>query len=222
MSTYGYRKHQGSRYLAPFFLLLAPLLSFLLYSSPAHADGGFPIIAVLHAGQRPEGIAVDTSTHLVYIAYEFPSLVVGFDPVRGNVRWKVPIGDSTTDVQVDSTNHHVYATGTSRNGRTGYLAVLDGASGKTLFSTDTTPGDDGLAFDTKRQRAYVSSSNSGIIDIFSLRTSPAGNISALSSTLKVGSHPQALGVNSRLGRLYIGDIASNTVTVIDENSNHIL
>src|SRR5207302_1477667 len=59
-------------------------------------------------------------------------------------------------------------------------------------------------------------------DIFSLRTSPAGNISALSSTLKVGSHPQALGVNSRLGRLYIGDIASNTVTVIDENSNHIL
>ena len=222
MSPYGYRKHQGSRYLAPFFLLLAPLLSLLLYASPAHADCGFPIIAVLHAGQRPEGIAVDTSTHLVYIAYEFPSLVVGFDPVRGNVRWKVPIGDSTTDVQVDSTNHHVYATGTSRNGRTGYLAVLDGASGKTLFSTDTTPGDDGLAFDTKRQRAYVSSSNSGIIDIFSLRTSPAGNISALSSTLKVGSHPQALGVNSRLGRLYIGDISSNTVTVIDENSNHIL
>src|SRR2546428_3296438 len=222
MSTYGYRKHQGSRYLAPFFLLLAPLLSLLLYASPVYADNGFPIIAVLHAGQRPEGIAVDTSTHLVYIAYEFPSLVVGFDPVRGNVRWKVPIGDSTTDVQVDSTNHHVYATGTSRNGRSGSLAVLDGASGKTLFSTDPTPGDDGLAFDTKRQRAYVSSSNSGIIDIFSLRTSPAGNISALSSTLKVGSHPQALGVNSRLGRLYIGDIASNTVTVIDENSNHIL
>ena len=137
MSTYGYRKHQGSRYLAPFFLLLAPLLSLLLYASPAHSDGRFPIIAVLHTGQRPEGIAVDTSTHLVYIAYEFPSLVVGFDPVRGNVRWKVPIGDSTTDVQVDSTNHHVYATGTSRNGRTGYLAVLDGASGKTLFSTDT-------------------------------------------------------------------------------------
>src|SRR5207248_11299628 len=100
--------------------------------------------------------------------------------------------------------------------------VIEGASGKTLFSTDPTPADDGLALDTNCQRAYVSSSNSGIIDIFSLRTSPPGNISALSSTLKVGSHPQALGVNSRLGRLYIGDIASNTVTVIDENSNHIL
>src|SRR5207245_5570659 len=35
MSTHGYRKHQGSRYLTPFFLLLAPLLSLLLYASPA-------------------------------------------------------------------------------------------------------------------------------------------------------------------------------------------
>src|SRR5436305_5167483 len=132
MSSYGNRKHPGSPYLALFFLLLAPLL---IYTSPARADGGFPIIAVLHAGQRPEGIAVDTSTHMVYIAYEFPSLVVCFDPVRGNVRWKAAIGDSTTDVQVDSTNHQVYATGTSRSSRTGYFAVLDGVSGKTLFST---------------------------------------------------------------------------------------
>src|SRR5437660_12916681 len=127
MSSYGNRKHPGSPYLALFFLLLAPLL---LYTSPARADGGFPIIAVLHAGQRPEGIAVDTSTHLVYSAYEFPSLVVGFDPVRGKVRWKVPIGDSTTDVEVDSRNNHVYAKGTSIHVTTGYLASLDGTSSK--------------------------------------------------------------------------------------------
>src|SRR5438034_10270011 len=110
MSTYGYRKHQGSRYFAPFFLLLAPLLSLLLYASPAHADGGFPIIGVLHAGQRPEGIAVDTETHMVYIAYEFPSLVVGFDPISGKVRCSVTVSDSANDVPVDSTNHHVYVT----------------------------------------------------------------------------------------------------------------
>lgn len=222
MSSHSYRNEPGPRYLTLFFLLFTSLFLLLLYASPARADGGFPIIAVLHAGQRPEGIAVDTSTHMVYIAYEFPSLVVGFDPVRGNVRWKIPIGDSTTDVLVDSTNHHVYVTGISRSGRMGYLAVLDGANGKTLFSTDTAPGDDGLALDSKRQRVYVASSDFGTINIFSLRTSPTGNISASSSILKVGSHPQALGVNSRLGRLYIGDIASNTVTVIDEDSNHIL
>lgn len=222
MSSHSYRNEPGSHYLALFFLLFTPLFLLLLYASPARADGSFPIIAVLHAGQRPEGIAVDTSTHMVYIAYEFPSLVVGFDPIRGNVRWKAPAGASTNDVQVDSTNHHVYATGISRSGRMGYFAILDGASGKTLFSSDTAPGNDGLAFDSKRQRVYVSSSDFGTIDVFSLRTSPTGNIGALSSTLKVGSHPHALGVNSRLGRLYIGDVASNTVTVIDEDSNHIL
>src|SRR5947209_19887781 len=111
MSSYGNRKHPGSPYLALFFLLLAPLL---LYTSPARADGGFPIIAVLHAGQRPEGIAVDTSTHMVYIAYEFPSLVVCFYPIRVNVRWKVSVGDSTTDDQVDSTIQQLYIIDTSR------------------------------------------------------------------------------------------------------------
>src|SRR5256714_15648760 len=105
-----YKKSLRPRYYA-LLILLAPFLALLLFSSPVHADGGFPIIGVLHAGQRPEGIAVDTQTHMVYIAYESPSLIVGFDPVSSKVRWHTKVGDAATDVQVDSTNHHVYAIG---------------------------------------------------------------------------------------------------------------
>jgi YVTN family beta-propeller protein len=216
-----YKKVLRSRYCV-LFILLAPILTLLLFSPPVHADGGFPIIGVLHAGQRPEGIAVDTRTHMVYIAYEFPSFVVGFDPIRGKVRWKVATGESATDVQVDITNHRVYTISIARSGETGSLTALDGGSGKTLFTANTAPGDDGLAIDTQRQRVYVSSSDAGIINVFSLTTSPTGKISALSSTLKVGSHPQAIGVNSRLGRLYVGDKSAHTVTVIDEDSSRTL
>src|SRR5438105_1549239 len=99
-----------------------------LFPLPAHADGGFPIIGVLHAGQHPEGIAVDTQTHMVYIAYEYPSLIVGFDPSSEKVRWKTPLGDTATDVQVDSTTHRIYvATSVFRN-RQGLFAILDGAT----------------------------------------------------------------------------------------------
>ncbi|HYT34840.1 MAG TPA: hypothetical protein VEL69_07375 [Ktedonobacteraceae bacterium] len=217
----GYKKKLLLRYSA-FFILAAQFLAFFLLSSPTHADGGFPIIGVLHAGQRPEGIAVDTQTHMVYIAYEFPSRVVGFDPSSGKVRWSIPVGDTATDVQVDSANHHVYAISIARDNHSGFLTILDGAKGKILFNVTTTYGDDGLAIDTRRQRAYVASSASGIINVYALTTSAGGKISAISSAFKIGTHPQALGVNSRLGRLYVGDAGSNTITVIDEDSGRTL
>src|SRR5712691_869078 len=98
--------------------LLVALLVLCLFPASAYADGGFPIIGVLHAGSNPEGIAVDTQTHMVYIAYEYPGLVVGFDPSSGKVRWHTNLGDTPTDVQVDSTNHHVYVTSALYRGKT--------------------------------------------------------------------------------------------------------
>src|SRR6266568_1099061 len=90
------------------YLLLSLILALFSFPSTSYADGGFPIIGVLHAGRNPEGIAVDTQTHMVYIAYEYPGLVVGFDPSSGKVRWHTTLGNTVTDVQVDNTNHHVY------------------------------------------------------------------------------------------------------------------
>ena len=78
-------------------------------------------------------------------------------------------------------------------------------------------GDNGIAVDTKRQRVYVSSTDNPIINVFKLVTSPTGNLSAESSILAFGPRPQALGVNSRLGRLYVGDAIENTITVYDED-----
>jgi len=198
------------------------LLALSMFPTIARADGGFPIIGVLHAGKSPEGIAVDTQTHMVYIAYEFPSLVVGFDASSGKVQWSTAVGDSATDVQVDSAKHRVYAISSVFKSREGLLAVLDGATGKLLLTTKTPFGDDGLALDTKRQRAYVSSSVGGFITAFTLVPSPTGMLSAVTSKLTAGPHPQALGVNSRSGRLYVGDVANNTVTVIDEESGRTL
>ena len=202
-----------------FFCMVLPLW---VLSTPAHASGGFPIIGVLHAGSHPEGIAVDTQTHMVYIAYEYPSSVVGFDPSSGKVRWSAPVTDSVTDVQVDSNSHHVYVIGSLLRNKQGVLTILDGATGQTLLTTNTGFGDNALALDPRRQRVYVSSSEDGRVYVFKLATSASGKLTATASTLKFGPRPQALGVNSRSGRLYIGDTTKNTVTVYDEDSGHTL
>jgi len=211
------RKITGSILIPLIATLLIQSLALFLFPSTSHADGGFPIIGVLHAGSRPEGIAVDTQTHLVCIADEYPRLVVAFDPGSGKVGWHTTVGDTPTDVQVDSTNHHVYVASTLFRSRQDLLAVLDGATGKALLTAPTGLGDNGIAVDTIRQRVYVSSTDNPIINVFKLVTSPTGNLSAESSILAFGPRPQALGVNSRLGRLYVGDAIENTITVYDED-----
>ena len=216
------RKVTGYILIPLMAVLLIQSLALFFFPSTSRAEGGFPIIGVLHAGSRPEGIAVDTQTHLVYIAYEYPSLVVAFDPGSGQVRWHTTIGDTPTDVQVDSNNHHVYVVSTSFRSRQGLLAVLDGATGKTLFTAPTGLGDNGIAVDTKRQRVYVSSTDNPIINVFKLVTSPTGKLSVDSSILAFGPRPLALGVNSRLGRLYVGDAIENTITVYDEDKGRRL
>lgn len=202
--------------------LFALLPIFFLFPLHAHADSGFPFIGVLHAGERPEAIAVDTQTHLVYIAYEYPAQLVAFDPIGGKVRWHTTVGGSVSDVQVDSTTHRVYAVGSPFNDKQGVVVVLNGATGQTLLTTKTGAGDNGIAVDIQRQRIFVTDTNDGQVNVFSLTTSPTGQLSTRSAELNLGPHPQALGVDSHLGRLYVGDVAKNVVTVYDENSGRTL
>ncbi|MEO8971513.1 MAG: hypothetical protein ABI406_07950 [Ktedonobacteraceae bacterium] len=219
------------RRIATLFLFFL-LLSLSMIPATAHA-AGFPIIAVLpNEGQSPEAVAVDTVTHMVYIAYEGQSMIVGFDPVSGKVRWHAGIGSFATDVQVDSTTHLVYvASGNfSTNSdptekSTSVLAILNGKTGKEIYSTSipiTTNGnfplDNNIAVDSKRQQVYMAGDQHGLVYVFNLTTATNGTISSTLSTLSVGPHPAAVGVNSRLGRLYVADSAAHKITVIDEDS----
>jgi DNA-binding beta-propeller fold protein YncE len=195
------------------------LFSFLAI---AYADN-FPIIGVLHAGQNPEALSVDTQTHMLYIAYEFPSVIVGFDPIHGKVNWRTPLGNIATDVEVDSTSHHVYATTSSFRGQQSTLFILDGASGRVLFTTLADAGDNGIALDMKRQQVYVASPDSGTVDVFTFLSGwQSGPIHVMLQRLRIGAHPQGLGVNSQLGRLYVADATEHIVTVLEEESGHIL
>lgn len=205
-----------------FIVCISLSITLFAFPSTAHADG-FPIIGVLHAGENPEALAVDTQTHMLYIADESPGVIVGFDPIRGTVRWRAPLGNIATDVQVDNASHHVYATTTSFSTRQSILFILDGATGQVLFTTPTAFGDNAIALDAQRQRVYVAGPESGVIDAFTFLSGwQSGSIHVTSLQLHIGSHPQGLGVNSRLGRLYVADSTGHKVLVFDEKSERIL
>jgi YVTN family beta-propeller protein len=207
--------------LAISFMVL--LFLFLMQPATALAAGSFPILGVLHAGNAPEALAVDTQTHLLYIAYENPGLVVGFDPLSGTVRWRTPLPDSATDVQVDSVSHHVFATAVSYSKRRSNLYVLDGANGKIVATLYSGNGDNSIALDTHLHIAYAVSIDQNIIYKYTFLSGwQNGPISIQSSHFSSGKNPAAIGVNSRLGRLYIADDTTNQVSVINEDTGRTL
>lgn len=201
---------------------LFALLIVTLFPLPAYA-AGFPIVGSLHSGKSPEAMAVDTQTHMLYIAHEGPGLVVAFDPLQGVVRWHVMLGNVATDIQVDSTTHRVFVAADDYKSNEANLFILDGATGKTLATLRTGLGDNGIALDTQRHIIYVSCSDEGVIYMFTMQTGwQQGPIQAISTKLHIGTHPQGLGVNSRLGRLYVADVVTHVLSVVDEANLHVL
>lgn len=203
------------------FLINVFVLLYSTYSTSAlvYADT-YPILGTLHAGKNPEALAIDENTHIVYIAFESPGVVVAFDSIHAKVLWRVALGEVVTDVQVDSSNHHVYATITSYSQRQGVLVILDGATGHMLASTLVSFGDNSIALDPFRHLVYVTNPDSGVVSMLTVPATLSANQRILRTELYVTPHPEALGVNSHLGRLYVADNQAHTITVIDENSGH--
>ncbi len=209
--------------LATTFCIMPILLLSLTQHAMAHMADNFPIIGVLHAGSKPEALAVDTQTHLLYITYESPGLIVGFDPISGTVRWRTPLSDAATDVQVDSTSHRVFATAVSYATGRSSLYVMDGASGKIVATLYAGSGENSIALDTRRHIAYATSVDQGVIYKYTFSSGwQNGQPSIQSSRFTSGKHPDAIGVNSRLGRLYIADSTSNQVAVVNESDERTL
>ena len=203
-------------------LSLLILLIALLFPLSTYA-AGFPIVGSLHSGKSPEAMAVDTQTHLLYIAHEGPGLVVAFDPLKGLVRWRVTLGDVATDIEVDSATHRVFVATDGYKSNEADLFILDGATGKILAMLRTGLGDNGIALDTQRHIIYVSCSDNGIVYMFTVQTGwQSGPISTTTMQLHIGSHPQGIGVNARLGRLYVADIAAHVLSIVDESTMHTL
>jgi YVTN family beta-propeller protein len=188
----------------------------------ALAAGGFPFLGVLRAGSAPEAIAVDTQTHMVYIAYENSGKLVGFDPIKGMVRWSAASGSVVTDVQADSTTQRAYAMSFSYSNRQSLFAVLDGTTGKTLLITHLNAphsdfADDNLAIDSDHQRVFITNNQARRIDLFLPQVQDATNPTP-TAFLTTGLHTQSVGVNGRLGRLYVADASALALAVYDENS----
>jgi DNA-binding beta-propeller fold protein YncE len=127
------------------------------------------------------------------------------------------------DIQADSTDHHVYAIAAPPRSRQNNLFIIDGTNGHILSQLPTGSGDSSIALDAQRQRAYVSDTGTNTIFVFTFLAGwQSGAIRTQVTQWHIGPHPLAIGVNSRLGRLYVADSSKHKVTVVDEDNGHAI
>jgi len=170
--------------------------------------------------ERPDsgglGVAVDQQTHRVYATWSGGLSV--FDGATGLLltRLASPVGDAWWAVALDSSTHRIYLTNVNVSSPS--LVVLDD---RDLSLVANIPLPElprfALAVDTARQLVYVSGyTDAGhlyVIDATTLQTT---------RTVQVGSFPISATLVPETSRLYVSNIGSRSLSVVDAASLEVL
>ncbi|GAA4361021.1 Ig-like domain repeat protein [Angustibacter luteus] len=161
---------------------------------------------------NPRGLAVDPTTHLVYVVNYWSQVMSVIDPAQSpaTIAETGYLESRPWAVDVDPTTHRAYAT------------TLYGGSLSTISGTatlDTLYGFGGptqVTVDPETQRAYVANSgNISVVDI-------SNDAAAITGTLAAGTQPSDVAIDPAAGLFYVTNYGDNTVSVIDKTSNAIL
>ena len=161
----------------------------------------------------PRGVAVDPTTHLVYVAIYYDNQMLAVvDPTTS------PAAISYTDslesrpwaVDVDPTTHRAYPT-------TLFGGTLSTVSGTTVLSRlYAFGGPTQVTVDPFTKRAYVANSgNMSVVDI-------SEDTPVVTGTLAAGSQPSDLAIDQDTRTFYVTNYDTSTVTVIGADSGTIV
>src|ERR1022692_270134 len=167
-------------------------------------------------GPGPDGIAVNPVTNQIYVS-NFDNKVTVIDGAT-NETTTVETGTSPGPIAVNSVTNKIYVANYNSNN----VTVIDGATN----ATTTVPAGNGpwaIAVNTVTNQIYVANSNTVINQEYVPNTS--GTVTVIdgatnaTTTVPVGSYPDAIAVNSVTNKIYVGNRGSNSVTVIDGATN---
>ena len=199
----------------------------LLARAPAaEAASAFPVTATIHVGSEPDAVAIDPSSHNVYVA-NFDSKTVSVidesgDAKTGKVTATIHVRSGPDAVAVDSSNHNVYVA----NGNGDSVSVIDesgDANTGRVTATISVPGyPNGIAVDPVNHNVYVSSASDTVSVIDESGDSSSGKVVETIGIPPTGGPnpvPDAVVVDPNTHDVYVADGNANTVSMIDESGD---
>ncbi|HEU4565991.1 MAG TPA: YncE family protein, partial [Gemmatimonadaceae bacterium] len=182
-----------------------------VWAVPAHhavyvsAAGGHEVVAIddrtLAVTARvggirfPDGIAYAPAEHALFVSDESGEADVVIDARTGRKRATIPLGGEAGNTHYDSVSHCILVAVQTRD----QLAAIDPATERIVQRYDI-PGSDhphGFALDEPGRLAFVSSEESGVLQVVDLRTM------RVLSTRRVGDGPDVLAWDAEWRRLYV-------------------
>lgn len=150
-------------------------------------------VATIDVGGKMEAAAVAGGRAYVNVEDRNQIAVIDIAGRKVVARWALPGCDAPTGIALIGGGKRLIAAcdGTS--------VIVDVASGKVVQVLPTGKGADGVAYDAKRQRAFVSAGGDGTLSVVSL----AGEKAAIVQTLSTAVGARTIAIDPRTGRLYL-------------------
>lgn len=195
----------------------------------------------ISVGENPRAIAVDAQTARAFVLNRGnlsrigiptgPGSVSVLDTHSGTLLRTVPVGVDPNAVAVDLTGGYVFVVNGGPFDRNGYqssagsVSVLDAHTG--LVVRNITVGIAPVGIIVNQQARHVLVLNRGNID-----APPGDNYGSVSDldplsgrllhTIPVGFHPVAIAIDALLGRAFVANFLSNSVSVLDARRSRLL
>jgi len=184
------------------FILLAPFACSVLIASSVEAQA---ISDSMPAGANPSAIAINPSTHLIYVANSAGNTVTVLDEVIHAVTATEQTGTNPVAIAIDPVSNQTFVANFSSN----TVSVIDGNTNTVSSAVVVGQAPYAIAVNPVTHQIYVANSSSNTVSIIN------GKTLTVVATVDVGTDPVAIAANPITNQVYVANRASNTVTVID-------
>ncbi len=137
--------------LAALLATLPIIVSSIAPAAATAAEQPVTIVGTLTVGSAPSAIAIDPSTHTVFVTNQDSNSVSIIDETTQRVVASIPVGKRPVAVTVDTSTHLVYAADAQSNA----LSILDGVKHQVVATVAVGYLPGAIAVDSSEHRLYV-------------------------------------------------------------------